>query len=58
MLDDAVSAGNQLAALLTDPDGRSLIGNFPLTRLAAFPGSPFTPAAVRDLLEAMAHLRA
>jgi beta-glucosidase len=51
ILEDAASAGNQLAALLTDPEGRSLIGNFPLTRLAAFPGSPLTQDTVHNLLK-------
>ncbi|WP_334173178.1 fibronectin type III-like domain-contianing protein, partial [Sinomonas sp.] len=50
ILEDAARAGNQLAALLTDPEGRSLIGSFPLARLAAFPGSPLTPEAIQQLL--------
>jgi hypothetical protein len=36
--------------MLTDPEGRALIGNFPLKRLAAFPGSPLTQDALGRLL--------
>lgn len=50
VLEEAVAAGNQLAALLVDPEGRSLIGSFPLARLAAFPGSPFTSEKFESLL--------
>ncbi|MEZ2388133.1 glycoside hydrolase family 3 C-terminal domain-containing protein [bacterium RCC_150] len=49
ILQEAATAGNQLAAMLTDPEGRALIGNFPLARLAAFPGSPITPATIDEL---------
>lgn len=47
-----VTTGNPLAAMLTDPDGRALIANFPLQRLSAFPGSPLTGPQVAELLEA------
>jgi beta-glucosidase len=50
LLEDAARAGNQLAALLTDPEGRSLIGSFPLNRLAAFPGTPLTRQTIDELL--------
>ncbi|WP_138416254.1 beta-glucosidase family protein [Sinomonas gamaensis] len=50
ILEDAAASGNQLAAMLTDPEGRALIGNFPLKRLAAFPGSPLTQDALGRLL--------
>jgi beta-glucosidase len=46
--------GERLAAagpnMLTDPDMRKLVGNFPLVRLARFTGAPVTPAEVTDLL--------
>jgi beta-glucosidase len=35
--------------LLTDPEMRQVVGNFPLARLATFPGAPMTPAEVEDL---------
>jgi beta-glucosidase len=35
--------------LLTDPEMRKVVGNFPLARLASFPGMPLTPADVADL---------
>jgi beta-glucosidase len=35
--------------LLTDPEMRQVVGNFPLARLATFPGAPLTPAEVEDL---------
>lgn len=54
VLEDAARQGNQLAAMLTDPEGRSLIGSFPLTRLAAFPGSPLTPVQVEGLSDSVA----
>ncbi|WP_433874891.1 glycoside hydrolase family 3 C-terminal domain-containing protein [Sinomonas atrocyanea] len=50
VLEQAAAEGNQRAQLLIDPEGRSLIGSFPLTRLAAFPGSPLTPGALEGLL--------
>ncbi|MCH6472118.1 beta-glucosidase family protein [Sinomonas terrae] len=53
LLEQAAAEGNQLAAMLTDPEGRSLIGNFPLNRLAAFPRSPLTADSVSTLLESL-----
>jgi len=45
--------GERLAAagptMLTDPEMRRVVGNFPLARLATFPGMPLTPAEVADL---------
>jgi beta-glucosidase len=45
--------GERLAAagpnMLTDPEMRNVVGNFPLARLATFPGMPLTPADVADL---------
>jgi hypothetical protein len=41
--------------MLTDPEGRALIGSFPLVRLAAFLGSPLTRATLQDLLESTGH---
>jgi beta-glucosidase len=35
--------------MLTDPEMRKVVGNFPLARLATFPGSPLTTADVEDL---------
>ncbi|MBT8159726.1 MULTISPECIES: glycoside hydrolase family 3 C-terminal domain-containing protein [Arthrobacter] len=49
ILQDSATAGNQLAAMLNEPEGRALIGSFPLGRLAAFPGSPLTPATIDEL---------
>jgi beta-glucosidase len=37
---------------LTDPELRNVVGNFPLARLATFPGMPLTPAEVEDLRRA------
>jgi beta-glucosidase len=37
--------------MLTDPEMRNVVGNFPLARLATFPGMPLTPAEVADLRE-------
>jgi beta-glucosidase len=39
-------------SLLTDQEMRSVVGNFPLARLATFPGSPLTPAEVEELRRA------
>jgi beta-glucosidase len=39
-------------SLLTDPEMRHVVGNFPLARLATFPGMPITPADVEDLRKA------
>jgi beta-glucosidase len=39
-------------SLLTDPEMHHVVGNFPLARLAAFPGMPITPADVEDLRRA------
>jgi beta-glucosidase len=45
--------GERLAAagpnMLSDPEMRKVVGNFPLARLASFPGMPLTPADVADL---------
>ncbi|WP_423183536.1 glycoside hydrolase family 3 C-terminal domain-containing protein [Arthrobacter sp. NyZ413] len=49
ILQDSATAGNQLAAMLNEPEGRALIGSFPLGRLAAFPGSPLTPPTNDEL---------
>jgi beta-glucosidase len=38
--------------LLTDPQMHTLVGNFPLARLATFPGMPLTRADVEDLRRA------
>jgi beta-glucosidase len=38
---------------LTDPEMRNVVGNFPLARLATFPGMPLTPAEVEDLRKAV-----
>jgi beta-glucosidase len=38
--------------MLTDPGMRTLMGNFPLTRLATFPGMPLTRSDVEDLRRA------
>jgi beta-glucosidase len=38
--------------MLTDPEMRNVVGNFPLARLATFPGMPLTPAEVAALREA------
>jgi beta-glucosidase len=35
--------------MLTDPEMHNVVGNFPLARLATFPGMPLTPAEVADL---------
>jgi beta-glucosidase len=35
--------------MLNDPEMRKVVGNFPLARLATFPGMPLTPADVADL---------
>jgi beta-glucosidase len=35
--------------MLADPELRTVVGNFPLARLATFPGAPLTPAEVADL---------
>ncbi|MEA5455613.1 glycoside hydrolase family 3 C-terminal domain-containing protein [Sinomonas sp. JGH33] len=42
VLHEAAAAGSRFATLLAEPEGRALIGSFPLARLAAFPGSPLT----------------
>ena len=39
-------------SLLTDPHMHAVVGNFPLARLATFPGMPLTPAEVEDLRKA------
>lgn len=35
--------------MLTDPEMRKVVGNFPLARLATFPGMPLTATEVEDL---------
>jgi beta-glucosidase len=35
--------------MLADPEMRTVVGNFPLARLATFPGAPLTPAEVEEL---------
>jgi beta-glucosidase len=37
--------------MLTDPEMHDVVGNFPLARLATFPGMPLTPAEVAELRE-------
>jgi beta-glucosidase len=37
--------------MLTDPEMHDVVGNFPLARLATFPGVPLTPAEVAELRE-------
>ena len=42
-----------MAALLRDPEARELIGSFPLSRLAAWAGSPIDADTVTALMAAV-----
>jgi beta-glucosidase len=50
LLEDRLAAAGP--NMLTDPEMRAIVGNFPLARLATFPGAPLTPAEVEDLRKA------
>jgi beta-glucosidase len=50
LLEDRLAAAGP--NMLTDPEMRAIVGNFPLVRLATFPGAPLTPAEVEDLRKA------
>jgi beta-glucosidase len=47
LLEDRLAAAGP--NMLTDPEMRAIVGNFPLARLATFPDAPLTPAEVEDL---------
>lgn len=44
--------GGEMAGAVADPEVFTFLGSLPLRRLAAFPGSPFTPDAVAKMTEA------
>ena len=44
--------GGEMASMAADPEVFTFLGSLPLGRLAAFPGSPFTPDAIEKLVAA------
>jgi beta-glucosidase len=46
------AAAGPMDALFTDPGMMKMLGSMPLNRIAAFPGSPLTPAIVAQLVGA------
>jgi beta-glucosidase len=48
----AAASGGAMAGLAADPSTMLFLGSLPLSRLAAFPGSPFTAATIGRMVAA------
>ena len=44
--------GGEMTAMLADPELMKMVGSMPLSRMAAFPGSPLTPEILAQLVAA------
>ena len=49
----AANGSGPIAGLVTDPGFMAFLGSLPLSRMAAFPGSPLTPEALEKLVIAV-----